>query len=104
MRGMQGLRIASYYWPALTGPDACGVFQPASRPRGTVVILHGHGAYLLELLKAQVRLVLSTLPRPGLAPTTHLVPLQLSEFSLLCLTVLRGRDGRLCTKAHGYSS
>ena len=56
--GTQGLRIASYYWPALAGPDASGVFQPASQPRGTVLLLHGHGAYLLELLKAQVRLAL----------------------------------------------
>ena len=43
-----GLRLASYFWPSLV--------QPATRPRGVVVLLHGHGAYLLEYLRPQVRL------------------------------------------------
>ena len=60
----QGLRLASYFWPSLV--------EPATRPRGVVVLLHGHGAYLLEYLRPQVSLcaVGHKVP-PLVAPPSH---------------------------------
>lgn len=41
MINAQGLKIATYFWPA------------RAEHKATIVLLHGHGAYLFEYLKAQ---------------------------------------------------